>query len=77
MTNLISLSLPNTKEDEMEKRKVITDNSSEILTIIWDGVKFGLVCRDKTSVTLKANVIILSPVEMMELVKFAGSLGGD
>ena len=60
------------------KEKVITDNMAEKITVVWNGVTFGIVREDKLPVSpVQRVVLILNPQEMMELVKFADSLGGD
>lgn len=55
--------------------KILTDNSSEKITVKWDGVAFALVRKrpvgtDKGTVTF-TDTIILNPKEMLDLVRFA------
>lgn len=57
------------------KQKVLTDNSMEKKTIKWDGTRFGLVVLDRMK--NHTNTTILCPREMLDLIKFGGSLGKD
>ena len=60
------------------KKKVITDNINESLTIQWDGERFSLICKLKhDDLDIPPRVLIMNPLEMLELVKFADSLGGE
>ncbi len=54
--------------------KTITDNAEERLAIKWDGERFSLVHYDR--IQDKARAILLNPKEMIEIVNFAGVLGG-
>ena len=58
------------------KKKVITNNACETITIKWDGQEFALVHQLKVPDDASTRTIVLNPVEMLELVKFASSLGG-
>ncbi len=54
--------------------RVITDNTNtgEILKVKWDGLRFTLIGERKDT---EPSVIILNPREILELIKFATSLG--
>jgi len=55
--------------------KVLTNSAGEKITVRWDGERFALVHYLKYLDTTEA--IILNPREMLDLIKFAGTLGGD
>ena len=58
--------------------KILTDSSSEKITIKWDGTRFALVEKRKgNDIGVTTSIILLSPKEMMSLVEFAGKLGGE
>ncbi len=52
------------------KQKVIADNSIEKITIKWDDTRFALVHEDRLK--RSTHTTVLSPREMLELIKFAG-----
>lgn len=57
--------------------KIITDNSVGILRIKWDGTRFILISERKDNdMGIPSSIIILNPREMMDIVQFAGKLGG-
>ena len=60
-------------------KKVITDNSSEKITVRWDGTRFALVHHYKNDPPLLGDTqtLILNPKEMMSLINFAGTLGQE
>ncbi len=51
------------------KQLVITDNGAEMITVKWDGERFGLVQKKKSCPY--PTTIILNPQEMDSLIKFA------
>jgi len=52
--------------------KILTDNSSEKITVKWDGTRFALVSERKSNdIGIPSSIIILNPREMAELCKFA------
>ena len=61
------------------KQKVITDNNTEQIVIKWDGERFAIVgeYKRRDEIPLKRMVLILSPKEMLEIIKFASSLGEE
>jgi len=54
------------------EEKVITDNLVERIAIKWDGERFAMVKTIKASHNqpVKVDVIVLSPREMTDIVKF-------
>lgn len=61
----------------MEER-AITDNEAEALTVAWDGERFIIRQQRKGGDELPLpRVIILNPREMLDLVKFAVTLGKE
>lgn len=61
------------------RTKVITDNGSEKIVIKWDEVRFTLIETDKTHEAVGPplrTIIFLNPREMLEVIKFACTLGG-
>ena len=56
------------------KVKVVTDNSSERITVKWDEVKFAIITERKDGYGITSTV--LNPREMLDIVKFAGECGG-
>lgn len=65
-------------KEEVLIERVITDNLREKIVIKWDGTRFALVSRRKNNdAGNPVAIIILNPVEMMVLVKFASTLGRE
>ena len=58
------------------KEKVITDNASEKITVKWDGERFALIKTVKWTDEPFTSTFILNPREMLDLIDFAGKLGG-
>ena len=53
--------------------KVITENSVEIIKVKWDGDRYAIITERKhNDIGMATSVIILSPREMFDIVKFAG-----
>ena len=53
------------------EEKILVDEPTEVIKINWDGAKFAIVrVRDRMTTT-----IIFNAKEMLELIKFAASLG--
>lgn len=59
-------------------KKVITDNSSERITVKWDGERFAIIQQKKDDKRTLAPcaVIVFNPKEMMDIIQFAANLGG-
>ena len=55
--------------------KVITDNASEKITVKWDETRFTLVMQ-RNDINYR-QTITLNPKEMLDLIEFAGKLGGE
>ncbi len=53
--------------------KVITSNSEQVLKVRWDEGNFALIELDRE----KSKVIILNPIEAMELLIFLASCGKE
>ena len=53
----------------MIKAKVLTDNASEKITVKWDGTRFAIIQKFKSSSS--SRTVILNPREMLDLVQFA------
>jgi len=56
------------------KELIITDNSSETITVKWDGERFAIVQQLKF-LEPPPYVIILNPREMKSLISFASKIG--
>jgi len=56
------------------KKKVITDNTKETITVRWDGERFAIISLVKIDGAYRRNTIILNPKEMLDMVNFAGVL---
>ena len=70
------------RAEEYDRRRrverIITDNSSEKITVRWDGNRFALISERKNNdLGVPSSIIILNPREMLDLIEFAGKLGGE
>lgn len=57
------------------QEKILTDNATELIKVRWDRERFALILYDKERMFFKT--IILNPREMLDLVEFAGKMGGE
>jgi len=69
---------PPAPEKESMIETVITENSSEKLTVKWDGTRFAIVLsRKNNDAGLTKSVILLNPIEAMTLLEFLASCGKE
>jgi len=55
---------------------ILTDDAGGRILARWDGERFAIVQQNSIPDDATTKTIILNPIEMLELVKFAGSCGG-
>ena len=59
------------------KEQILTDNSTEILKIVWDGTRFALTAsRRFAGIPTSRAVVLLNPREMLDLIEFVGKNNG-
>ena len=54
---------------------IITDNAEEKISVSWDGKRFAVIHEKYPLTWSQKETIILNPKEMLDLVRFSGTLG--